>query len=77
MLQNVKSRSRDLDLWPVTLILILHNIVFEFYLQTKFGEKIFIGYKDIAQNVGWRKKTIPEEKKTEKKNPRVKQYVAK
>ena len=64
MLQNVKSRSRDLDLWPVTLILILHNIVFEFYLQTKFGEKIFIGYKDMSQNVT-----------KEKKNQRRKTHV--
>ena len=44
---------------------------FVLYLYTKFGEKIFIDYRDMTQNV---KKT---EKKTEKKNPTVKQYVAK
>ena len=54
----------------MTLILILHNIVFELYLYSKFGEKIFIGYKDMSQNVGRKKK------KTEKKNPSVKRYVA-
>ena len=80
IVQNVKKletfRPRDLDLWLMTFILNLHNIVFELYLYSKFGAKILIGYKDMSQNVGRQKKTRAE-KKTEKKNPSVKQYVSK
>ena len=43
------GNSGDLGIWPVTLILNLHNIGYGFYLYTKFGEKIFICYKDMVK----------------------------
>ena len=55
----------------MTFILILHNIVFELYLYSKFGAKIFIGYKDMDQNVGRREKNPTGRKKNQRRKTHV------
>ena len=44
--------------WPLTFDLDIESTEYSFvlYLYTKFGEKIFIGYRDMTQNVKKKKK---------------------